>query len=313
MSGLAFIYKPHSSGRDKRVLDFWGEVMRILKSCHGRLRNHQPSLYSTVEESRWTTEVALYIHVLTGLHAATRTEWDKVKNDLAAIHALSRTPPSGLMGCLCLYLRGAYYQGTGDLTRALEIYCNPIFYLDKYAAAVVSDKHGEFEMAVLAALNRLWIMQHPEYEDEETCMELTELLNGVVTDSVDVELRTAFHLVMASVQKTPPPSISQVKAHIHQALTSSQKTNNTHCLSLALNTMRCKLFENVVGEQALKSAKAASAQALKSGNKLWRSVADGMLAHSYEVQGANEEAARHFKSGSQAAADVRNTMDRIRK
>lgn len=260
------------------------------------------------------TEVRCYIHVLTGLHSATNSHWDKVKQDLSAIQSLSgRKPFPGMLGSLCSYLKGAYYQGVGDLTRALEIYCSPAFELDRYLHAVRSDKHGEFELAVLATLNRLWIIQHPDYEDEKTSQELMETLSATVTDSVDIELRTAYHLVMATAKTHPRQPISQVKSHIHHSLTSSQKTHNTHCLSLALNIMRCKLFENVVGEQALKSAKAASAQAVKSGNKLWKSVADGMLADSYEVQGAKEEATRHLESAASCADEVRGLMQKLNK
>ncbi|KAJ2894112.1 hypothetical protein MKZ38_007925 [Zalerion maritima] len=313
LSGLSFAYKPHSHGRDKRIVDFWKESLRILESCNGQLRSHQSSLYSTVEEARWSTEVTCYIHVLAGLHAATNTEWDKVKKKMSEIKLLSRKPLPGLLGSLCIYLRAAFHQGTGDLTRALDLYCNTAFDLDRYTNAVQSEKHGEFEIAVLATLNRLWIMQHPDYEDEETLQELIETLNVTVTEEVDIELRTAYHQVMATVQTNPPTPIGQVKQHIHVALTSSQKTYNTHCLSLALNTMRSKLFDTVVGEQALKSAKAASAQAVKSGNKLWKSVADGMLAETYEVQGGKEEARKHMESGIKAAKEVQDMMRRHKK
>jgi hypothetical protein len=51
-----------------------------------------------------------------------------------------------------------------------------------------------------------------------------------------------------------------------------------------------RFFANVVGAQAEKSALAASVQAQKSGNVLWRSVADGMLAQCYEVNGKATDA-----------------------
>jgi hypothetical protein len=54
--------------------------------------------------------------------------------------------------------------------------------------------------------------------------------------------------------------------------------------------MCSRFFANVVGNQAEKSAKAASFQAKNSGNVLWMSVADGMLAQNYEVQGKKFEA-----------------------
>lgn len=47
---------------------------------------------------------------------------------------------------------------------------------------------------------------------------------------------------------------------------------------------------NVVGAQAEKSAMAASAQAQRSGNMLWMSVADGMLGHCFELNGKPVEA-----------------------
>lgn len=304
------MYRPHTSNRDKRVEDFWSEAMRILKLSNLQLRSFQPSLHAAIEESRWTTELASYVHILTGLHWATRSEWAKVKQDLDELQLLSRAPLPRLLQSMHLYLKGVYYQGIGDLENASNIHCNQAFDLSRYENSVPADQHSDFEVAVLATLNRLWIMEHDEYRDEETSHELLESLNAVIGDDIDLEVRTAYHLVMATVSQKPPLQISQVKTHIHRSLTASQKTHNTHFLSLALNIMRCKLFENVVGEQALKSAKAASAQALKSGNKLWQSVADGMLAHSYEVQGANEDATKHLKSASQAATEVRESMQK---
>ena len=60
--------------------------------------------------------------------------------------------------------------------------------------------------------------------------------------------------------------------------------------SIALSLMRAKLFQNIVGDQALQCARAASQQARRSGNLIWMSVADNMLAQSLEVQGQAAEA-----------------------
>ncbi|KAK4122120.1 hypothetical protein N657DRAFT_681933 [Parathielavia appendiculata] len=73
------------------------------------------------------------------------------------------------------------------------------------------------------------------------------------------------------------------KRHIQQSLSGAQQTSKTQYLSMALNIMRARLFEYMVGEQAIKSAKAGSAPARKSGNVLWMSVVDGMLAQSFEM------------------------------
>jgi hypothetical protein len=68
--------------------------------------------------------------------------------------------------------------------------------------------------------------------------------------------------------------------------------------------MRSRLFENVIGEQALKSAMAAAKQAQRSGNVLWQSVADGMLAQSYEVQGHHQQAAHEWEKATREAQEA---------
>jgi len=78
-----------------------------------------------------------------------------------------------------------------------------------------------------------------------------------------------------------------VKGYLRAALHGAGVTANTQFLCITLNVMCSRFFSNVVGDQAEKSAMAASTQAANSGNALWRSVADGMLAQCYEVQGKN--------------------------
>ena len=59
-----------------------------------------------------------------------------------------------------------------------------------------------------------------------------------------------------------------------------------------------------VGEQAEKSALAAQMQAKRSGNKLWGSVTDGLLAKCYEGQGKMAEADGAFREGVRLAEEA---------
>lgn len=120
--------------------------------------------------------------------------------------------------------------------------------------------------------------------------ELLERLGPIHAEHPDEEIRTAHHLVLATVPTNPPSSINQIKHHIGLALTAATKLGNTQSLAMALNLMRARLFESVVGDQAMKSARAGQAQAKKSGNLLWMSVAEGMLAQTLEVHGQVAEA-----------------------
>ncbi|KAL6402393.1 hypothetical protein AUP68_14868 [Ilyonectria robusta] len=109
---------------------------------------------------------------------------------------------------------------------------------------------------------------------------------------------------MAALVTDPPQQLNQRKQHIQAAMGGSRATNNVLGAAVTLAIMRSRLFENVIGEQALKSAMAAAKQAQRSGNVLWQSVADGMLAQSHEVQGQHMEAAREWDKATREAKEA---------
>lgn len=243
------------------------------------------SLQDSVRQAKWRTEVFCYLQLLTGLYCATQSKWSMVDTCVAKLQKAASTDVDEICGLFALYLAGVYHQGTGDLETALLLYEDQRLDLDVNLRETGGRKPAKTEISILAALNRLWILQSPSYMDDVTTSALLEQLLPICTNHQDLEIRAAFDLVRATVKTNPPASMQTVKQSISLALRHAQKTSNVHCLSIALNVMRSQLFENVVGEQALKSAKAASAQARRSGNLLWMSVADGMLAQSQEAQG----------------------------
>lgn len=259
-------------------------------------------LPEALKQAEWAIELACYAHILTGLQASTLCDWAKVKTCLQAVRETQYAP--GFLDVLTLYLEGVFYQGTAQLDKALEIWKDKKFEMDWSGAPNSTGSRIGTELSILAALNRLWIMQEPTQTDDAETAELADLLRPICEDNPDQEIRTVYNLALAAVYTNPPLSINQVKRHIQQSLSGAQQTSNTQYLSIALNIMRCRLFENVVGEQALKSAKAGSAQARKSGNVLWMSVADGMLAQSFEMQGALEEARKTHESGMRLANEA---------
>lgn len=260
------------------------------------------SLPEALKQAGWARELACYAHILTGLQASTLSDWAKVKACLQTVE--DNQPQSGFLDVLTLYLEGVLHQGTAALDKATEIWKDPKFEMDRSGVLKPNGSRIEAELGILAALNRLWIMQEPSQTDDAEMAELVDLLRPICEDNPDQEIRTVYNLVLSSIRMNPPLSINQVKRHIQQSLSGAQQTSNTQYLSIALNIMRCRLFENVVGEQALKSAKAGSAQARKSGNVLWMSVADGMLAQSFEMQGALAEAKATHEAGVRLANEA---------
>ncbi|KAI1805466.1 cohesin loading factor-domain-containing protein [Daldinia bambusicola] len=305
-SGLALLYQ--SPRNDKRIFRLWEEAVTQLQKSGIRLRGIPNSLADAVAKADWHREWMCYLYILQGLHFATHTRWPEVKKCVARLEDMVKPPLGAIVVLYSTYLAGVYHQGTGDLKTASSIFGNPIFSLDNDSGRSGNRKAAEVDVSLLATFNRIWIMQHPDYRNDRLTLELLEQLRPLCSDHPNVEIRTSYNLVLAAVQTNPPIPMTAVKMHISTALNSAQSLNNVHTLSIALNVMRAKLFQNIVGDQALKSAKAASNQAKRSGNTLWMSVADGMLAQSFDVQGQAPEAQKAWGDATQYAQQTFGMM-----
>ncbi|KAL2262475.1 hypothetical protein VTK26DRAFT_1206 [Humicola hyalothermophila] len=298
-NGIVAHYKASTPGRSSSI---WGEAVRLLEES--KHVSPPQTLPEALKQADWARELACYAHILTGLQASTLSDWAKVKSCLQTVQ--ESKPHPRVLKVLTLYLEGVFYQGTARLEKATEIWKDSTFEMDWTGAPKNGASRIEMELSILAALNRLWVLQEPNQRDDAEAAELIDLLRPICEDNPDQEIRTVYNLVLSSINLGPNNalSINQVKRHIQQSLSGAQQTCNTMYLAIALNIMRARLFENVVGEQALKSARAGSAQARKSGNVLWMSVAEGMLAQSYEMQGALEEARASREAGVRLANEA---------
>lgn len=280
-------------------MEYWVEALNMLARKSDLVRPAAHSLPKAIEQAKWRAEVSCYIHTLIALISATRTQWAKVHDCIQKIENLRPKPEEGRLGLLVLYVTGVYHQGTGELDRAYQIFSDPRFDIadaDNAANGPTSTTHPE--VSLLAALNRIWIMQEPSRRNVEQTTALIEKVRPYCAEHADVDVRTAYNLAVAAVETDPPQSIQTVKRYISTGLRFAQGANNTQLLGVALNLMRSCLFDSVVGDQAVKSAKAGRAQAQKAGNLLWMSVGEGMLAETEEMQGQHDEAERLRASGT---------------
>jgi hypothetical protein len=224
-----------------------------------------------------------------------------VKQSIQKLEVLVAPSTQGILRLLAFYLSGVYQQATGNFRLAMEIFQGPEFDLDRRGTGV---KAAHRELAMLAGLNRLWIMQHASERNDPETLDLIDRLHPLCANHHNVDLRTAWHNVMAAIVTEPPQQLNHQKQHIQAAMAGSKSTNNVLGAAVTLAIMRSRLFENVIGEQALKSAMAAAKQAQRSGNVLWQSVADGMLAQSYEVQGHHPQAAHEWEKATREAQEA---------
>ncbi|KAI1328812.1 hypothetical protein F5Y16DRAFT_368034 [Xylariaceae sp. FL0255] len=306
-SGLAMTYQqPYS---DKGPLRHWDEALKYLQNNRTKMKGASHCLEDAIDNVNWEKETQCYLRILKGLRFATSTNWVEVKKCIKSIDAMIDTDFGDTVLLYSKYLKGVYYQGTGDLEAAIAAYSDPSLSLDndrRHKAPAESD------VALLTSLNLIWIMQHPNHRDNQATQDLLEQLHPLCADHPNLEIRTAYNLVLAAVQTNPPIPMTSVKLHISMALNNAKILGDVQTLSIALNLMRAKLFQSIVGEQALKSAKAASTQAHRSGNKLWMSVADGMLSQSYEVQGQLSEAKAVWYTAIQDSNQAFSTTGELR-
>ncbi|ROT39188.1 hypothetical protein SODALDRAFT_276523 [Sodiomyces alkalinus F11] len=307
-SGLASLYRFHHNPAkvQRKSSELWEEGLKVIQQLasvsEAGAVTATVSRHESIRQAKWRTEMFCYLQLLTGLYCATQSRWSVVDQCLVKLQKAATQTPNDIFSLCCLYLTGVYHQGTGDLETALLLFQDSRFDIDSTLSAGGGRKPALLELCLLAALNRLWILQAPDFRDDTTTLALLEKVRPICTEHHDPEIRTAFHLVQATTRTNQPVSMQVIKTSIHSAVQTSKQIGNTHCLAIGLSIMRYQLFDNVVGEQALKSAKAASAQSKRSGNLLWMSVADGMLAHSYEVQEQMAEAQAAQKAASEYAA-----------
>lgn len=282
-------------------MEYWTEALNMLARKSDLVRPAAHSLPMAIGQAKWRAEVGCYIHTLIALISATRTQWTRVHECIQKIEALRPKPEDGRLGLLVLYVTGVYHQGTGDLDQAYEIFSNPRLHIpDADNVTNGTTATSPPEVSLLAALNRIWIMQEPSRRNPEQTTELLDQLRPYCTAHADMDVRTAFNLAAAAVET----SMQMVKRHISTGLSFAQAANNTQLLGVALNLMRSRLFDSIVGDQAVKAAKAGRAQAQKAGNLLWMSVGDGMLAETEEMQGQHAEADRLRASGTAHANEA---------
>ena len=263
-----------------------------------------------VAKRQWRGHVLCYVRMYMAFCWAALAEWGQVKryvDELRTTATAFEVSLTGPLGYLMFYITGVYHQGIGDLKTALEIFQDDRFKLSTATNSVTtSADQVERDVALLAALNTLWILQDGQRKDPDNNVALIDRLEPFCANHPNKEIQTAFNLIMATVSTNPPAPVFKVKKYLGAALKGAQNTGNTQFLCITLSVMCDRFFHGVVGHQAEQSAKAAVVQATNSGNPLWKSVAHGMLSQCYDVQGNKEQEAR--QSLEQAVMFSRKAM-----
>lgn len=246
------------------------------------------------EDFKWRTLATCYCHVYQTFCCVTATDWKGARLELTNLDIAARgldVSERDLMDSFYAYLSGICHQGLGELDSALQAYRDEKFRLHSTErASLLPAQQVKHDISILAALNSIWLLQQGPRKNLDENNTMITSLEPTCAKHPNVDIRTAFDLIKATVESNPPLPTIKSKNYLRTALDGAKKTANTQFLCFILNVMCSKFFTGVVGEQAEKSAKAAAVQAQKSGSLLWMSVGTGMLAKCLEVQGKMAEA-----------------------
>ncbi len=248
---------------------------------------------------------ACYFYAFIAFRAIFTTEWAAAKDALTGLEETldgidHDSEPT--LALLSIYLSAMYYQGTGNIDQALELYADESLALpDPAKPPQTPDAQVCRDLAVVAAMNTLLILNSRPNPDVESNTALLRRLDGFCPTHLNADIQTAYYIVRTVVTTNPPTSQLAIKAYMRQALTGAKKRGNFHLVCITLNVMCTRFFANIIGEQSIKSAMAAKEQSMKSGNKLWMSAATGLLARSQDIEGRGQEAAETMADAAKYA------------
>lgn len=257
-----------------------------------------------LETSKWRQKIATYAHIYQAFCLSFRSEWAEARKHLDEIsHASSYLGENdGPFEEYLIYLKGICYQGSGELDLALDAYGDSRLALryDNRQTLLPADQ-VRYDLSILAKLNSLWIVQEASHQNPLKVTGDLANLETLCDRHPDKDLQTALSLVKATVLTDPPASAIKQKNFLQSALQKAKENSNNQFLCMVFSIMYSKFFHGVVGEQAMKSVSTADVFAKKSGNTLWRSVAEGLLAEAHNTHGQTAEAQAAIHRATQLA------------
>ncbi|KMU76951.1 hypothetical protein CISG_05993 [Coccidioides immitis RMSCC 3703] len=265
------------------------EGLRMIRGSFESPQEVSESLMFASARLHWRR--LLYCHMLLQqiFLACARTDWQLANRTLKEVQSASAELGDGsheTIYCLIQYAAGVISQATGDLTKALAIFEQPIFYLSQ-SVNKLSRNDPRRDTAILAGLNCVLIHRDPSRPSYSDAAKTLSALDPFCQNSPNRYVQAAYSLISATIQTE---STMQTKRNLHQSLQAATAICNSQVTCLALTFMSWKYFRGVVGEQSEKSAMAAKAMARKTDDKLWISVTDELLAETLDRQGKASEA-----------------------
>jgi Cohesin loading factor len=241
-----------------------------------------------------------YLRVLLILYYISKCDWKDARLQFSTVDLSHRAlAQDALAKAYYVYALGAYHQGTGHYEDALACFEDDCLSLS-YHPGTDSQRH----LASLAAMNRMWIMQRPEYTDNEKTLRLMDEVDPFCLNHPNADLRGVWMAVKASITMTPPRRNDARTTEAKGAMTllgQSKSQGNSLGLAIALKVTHTLLFNTILGDKAVSCLEAAKKWANFSQNPLWQSVVAGSFVEVAERANDKEGAMKYQVEGAEAA------------
>ncbi|KAK6404412.1 hypothetical protein LTR81_020734 [Elasticomyces elasticus] len=254
-------------------------------------------LQSIVDYAEWQVTASAMGLLHSAAWQCARSEWDaacKTLDEIATAVEGYETVLDTFTQALIVYMRAVCQQGSGDLEAAEALYGSVELTWDSKSREIGALR----DMQAVAGINRVQILRHFGRIDEANG--LLASIQPFATANGNKSITSAYYVAKAAAQGPRSPVI-KLKQDLECAVKAAQSVSNTHILCIVMSMMTNMFFTNIVGEQAVKAARASRTLARSVQSKLWHAVADKMYGDTLDLCGAPRD-------GDKARAEAERMM-----
>lgn len=301
LSGIARMYRV---GGDSKAETFLAEGLKLCQSL-ATVTGIPQSLSTTASKAIQNKSMTNMVRLQQVFAYCSRNQWVAAETALQQVSYDIRAIGDKLMRTMLTFMDATIKHANGDVEKALSLYTSQLsFAKESKDAAALKDINA------LATLNSIIILRKKGEEDQAE-MQLAAVEPYCLAHR-NKSLLSACYLIKASMQG--PNSIIKTKQFLQSSIQAAQTTQNQQLLCVAMNIMSNDFFHNIVGNQAIKSARAARTLGKRANNTLWTAVADGLYASTLELCGEPSEAeAARIEANKSLAELTPSLRERLQK
>ena len=282
LSGVASNYT--RSGKFPKPESYFPECLKMIRIDSSRVVR---SLATTTRHADWqaSTEIAVRLQ-LVALQCA-HSDWTAAKDALQALDLTVLRGDSAVdrfSRSMAVYMRAVCKQAAGDLEAAGAMYGSENLVFDNQSKDITAMR----DLQSVACLNRVQILQLLGHKKQADA--LMDSLGPYVAGHTNKSIVAAYYIIKAA-SHDPNTAMLKLKQDLQVAVAAGKAVTNNQLLCISMNLMTHMFFKQIVGEQAVKSARASRTLAKTIGSRLWQAVADQMFGDTLELCGAPKEAA----------------------